>query len=270
MTDNKFKYCYGPVVSWRLGRSLGVDPISGPRKICDFDCAYCQLGKTDVFESERRIFVPTEAIISELGMFPSGEIDFVTLSGAGEPTLAKNLGEIIGEIKKIRKEPVAVITNSSLMGRRDVRDELCLADVVLAKVDASTADLFRRLNRPMPGIDFNACVEGLAEFRKIYRGRLVLQMMFIAANHGYTLEMASLAERLQPDEIQINTPLRLSGIFPLSAPELRRTTEYFRSYFKDKIKIWDVYEAGGDQAKRVDDPEVERRHGQTGQSKQGE
>ncbi len=85
---NKYKYIYGPVFSWRLGRSLGIDPISKEKKICTFDCLYCQLGKTDRLTNIRSMFVPTVEIIKEIRKIPPLKIDYLTFSGRGEPTLA--------------------------------------------------------------------------------------------------------------------------------------------------------------------------------------
>jgi wyosine [tRNA(Phe)-imidazoG37] synthetase (radical SAM superfamily) len=122
MDRKDFKYIYGPVASWRLGSSLGIDAISGKEKICTFDCVYCQLGRTGILSSQRRVFVPADEIIRELVSLPFLKIDYITFSGSGEPTLAKNLGRIIKAIKKIRKVKIAVLTNASLIGRKDVRD----------------------------------------------------------------------------------------------------------------------------------------------------
>ncbi|MDD5655136.1 MAG: radical SAM protein, partial [Candidatus Omnitrophica bacterium] len=131
-----FKYIYGPVPSWRLGSSLGIDPVSKGRKICSFDCVYCQIGKAGLFIKERKRFIDTGEIIAELAGLPPLKIDYLTFSGAGEPTLAENLGEMIKAVKAIRPEPIAVITNGSLMTQADVRQELALADFVIAKLDA--------------------------------------------------------------------------------------------------------------------------------------
>ena len=112
MEPPKYKYIYGPVSSWRLGRSLGIDPISSFQKTCTFDCVYCQSGRTEVFSTRREVFVPTEALIQELNSLPEVSIDYITFAGNGEPTLAKNLGGMIRAVKIIRREKIAVITNS--------------------------------------------------------------------------------------------------------------------------------------------------------------
>ena len=97
--DEKFKYIYGPVASWRLGRSLGVDAISQKEKQCSFDCVYCQIGRAKPIARRRKIFVPTEDILDELKRLPRVPLDYITFSGMGEPTLAKNIGELIIKIK---------------------------------------------------------------------------------------------------------------------------------------------------------------------------
>ena len=112
MSKSGYRYIYGPVSSWRLGRSLGVDPISAKEKICTFDCVYCQLGRTKTFSSERREFVRIKDVIHEIQTLPLPPIDYITFSGAGEPTLAKNLGGMIKAVKKIRKEKVLVSARS--------------------------------------------------------------------------------------------------------------------------------------------------------------
>ena len=109
MTKQKFKYIYGPVSSWRLGRSLGVDPLSQKNKICTFDCIYCQVGRAKPSQVQRKIYVPTKDIIQEIKNLPKIKADYITFSGKGEPTLAKNLGILIKQIKKIRKAEVKKI-----------------------------------------------------------------------------------------------------------------------------------------------------------------
>ena len=107
---------YGPVSSWRLGRSLGVDPICRTRKTCSFDCVYCSLGPTKVKSIERKVFVPTEQVALSLEKaIKKVDADVITFSGMGEPTLAKNLGELIEIARDVSGLPVAVLTNSSLM-----------------------------------------------------------------------------------------------------------------------------------------------------------
>lgn len=142
---------YGPVSSWRLGRSLGVDLLSTKGKTRSFDCIYCRLGRTVHPLTERKEFVSIAKLAEELGTIKGMAADYVTFSGVGEPTLAANFGEAIRLVKSVLNLPLAVLTNSSLMTREDVRQELSLADVVVAKVDAPNEKLLRQINRPVIG-----------------------------------------------------------------------------------------------------------------------
>jgi len=217
---SEFKYIYGPVPSWRLGSSLGIDLLSQEDKICNFDCVYCQLGPNKKHTVERKVYVPVEKIIKELGELPDTNIDYITFSGRGEPTFAANLGEGIKSVKLIRKEPIAVITNASLIGSDEVIKELILADFVIAKLDACSQELLQEINRPVCGIEFGGIVEGLKAFKEKYQGKLALQMMFISNNKNYLSKFIYLANYIKPDEIQINTPLRPCGIKPLVREEI--------------------------------------------------
>src|ERR1039457_3750090 len=127
---NPVQYVFGPVRSWRLGRSLGIDPLSSKNKICNMPCIYCQLGRTVHLTNERRIYVSTQDVMDEISRIPLHFVDYITFAGRGEPTLAQNLGEMIRGVKAIRHEKVAVLTNSSLMNLKEVRDDLMSADFV--------------------------------------------------------------------------------------------------------------------------------------------
>ncbi|MBU4561043.1 radical SAM protein, partial [bacterium] len=138
--DRKMRYIFGPVPSRRLGISLGVDLIS--YKTCTFNCIYCQLGRTTNQTLKRNEYVKAQDILKELRQFlkspnsPSGTSsplgtrgelltpNYITLSGSGEPTLNSKIGEIISRIKKMTSIPVAVLTNGSLLYRKEVRDNL--------------------------------------------------------------------------------------------------------------------------------------------------
>jgi wyosine [tRNA(Phe)-imidazoG37] synthetase (radical SAM superfamily) len=247
------KAVYGPVPSWRLGRSLGIDLISRP-KTCSFDCIYCQLGPTRHRTTRREEFVPTDRVVDELEALPPLELDVVTFSGTGEPTLAANLGETIVQVKRRLRWPVAVLTNSSLLSDAGVRAELCLADVVVAKLDAPDEDLFRAINRPVSGIGFESVLEGLRQFRADYRGRLAIQVMLCRQNQDHAAPIAGLIAGLRPDEVQLNTPLRPSPTPPLTPQEMVALRDAFRG-----LPVVSVYEARRVTARPVDAVETAAR-----------
>jgi len=251
-----FKYIYGPVPSWRLGSSLGVDLLSERFKICTFDCIYCQINEPTNFTLKRKVYVSTEELMEEIKQVPQVHIDYITFSGRGEPTLAKNLGEAISEVKKIRPEPIAVLTNSSLIDRKDVREELSLADLVCFKIDASCVNIFNEINRPERGISFERILEGIKEFKGQYKGKLALQVMFVGANKLEAENIAKIAFQIKPDEVQINTPLRECGVKPLSREDMLRIKEYFKG-----LNTVTVYDAPHKKIKPISTKDTLKRRG---------
>jgi wyosine [tRNA(Phe)-imidazoG37] synthetase (radical SAM superfamily) len=207
------KYVFGPVPSRRLGQSLGIDTI--PLKTCNWNCVYCQLGRTMPLTNERREYVLDENILYEveqiLRSHVNGGIDWVTFVGSGEPTLHLYLGEIIRRVKTLTALPVAVITNGSLLYLPEVRQELSLADAVLPTLDAGTAELYRKINRPHPEATFERLVDGLVAFRKQYRGKLWVEVMLIKGLND-TLQaledIAKVLQKVKPDGVHINLPTR--------------------------------------------------------------
>ncbi|RLG20697.1 hypothetical protein DRN72_04745 [Methanosarcinales archaeon] len=140
---------YGPVLSWRFGRSLGIDLIQPP-KICTFDCIYCQLGQTQHKICSRNEFsrrIDIGVLEDELNeKIECVDVDAITLSGSGEPTLNPQLGEVIDVVRGSTKKPLIILTNSSLLS--DVSEDLQKLDLVEAKLDAITQDTFASVNKP--------------------------------------------------------------------------------------------------------------------------
>lgn len=205
--------CFGPVPSRRLGQSLGIDTI--PLKTCNWNCVYCQLGRTMPLTNERRAYVDDEAVLDEvaraLRRHPAGSIDWVTFVGSGEPTLHSGLGGLIRAVKRLTELPVAVITNGALLYRPDVREELLAADAVMPTLDAGDPDLYRQINRPHPDITFARHVDGLVEFGRVYRGHLWVEVMLMRGlndSEPALRDIAAVLARVAPEEIHINLPTR--------------------------------------------------------------
>lgn len=211
---------YGPVLSWRLDRSLGIDLLGSKEKYCSFDCVYCELGEGTHHVVRRKEFVTTEQLKSALEKVGERPFDYVTFSGSGEPTLASNLGEAIDLVKAVLKKPVAVLTNSVLMTREDVRQDLAKADAVIAKIDAPDEETYRQVDKPWVRTPLGDIIKAIKTFKAGYRGKFGLQMMFVAANKHLSKEMAAVAREIAPDEVYLNTPLRSCPVPPLSREEM--------------------------------------------------
>jgi wyosine [tRNA(Phe)-imidazoG37] synthetase (radical SAM superfamily) len=167
------------------------------------------LGEIQRHTAQRQIFVPTEQIRQDLQAFEPWDVDAVTLSGSGEPTLALNLADILAAVKEITGRPAVVLTNSTMLGERKVCQALSLADVVAAKLDALSSEQLRRVNRPVGGIDWPTIWAGLEQFRGLYRGHLAVQTMILSPwPDEVQASYIRLMQQLKPDEIQLNAPTR--------------------------------------------------------------
>ena len=137
---------FGPVPSRRLGRSLGVDPV--PFKACNWNCVYCQLGRSAPLKTVRERYFPAEQLVAEVRAaverLGPESLDWITFVGSGEPTLHSELGAIIRGVQEFAQTPVAVITNGSLLHLAEVREELSVADAVLPTLDAGSERVYKR------------------------------------------------------------------------------------------------------------------------------
>lgn len=239
-----------------MGTSLGIDPVTAKGKICNFDCIYCQLGRTAHFYTQREEFVSVAAIMAEIDSLPPMHIDYYTFSGRGEPTLARNLGKIIRALRAHGKGKVAVITNAALIDQRDVRKDLALADFVLVKLDACDQKTLTQVDVPAAGIDFKKIIKGIKAFRKEFPGKLALQVMFIEQNKHHAAAIARIARDINPDEVQINTPLRPSAVQPLGRKEMAEIKKCFQG-----LRVVSVYDAERKDIRPLDEKETIRRHG---------
>jgi len=191
------QYAYGPVPSRRLGKSLGINNI--PAKICTYACAYCQVGKTDKMLVERQAFYKPEDIFRNVkylldnARHKGEQVDFLTFVPDGEPTLDINLGREIGMLKTLGV-PVGVITNSSLIWRTDVREELNKADWVSLKIDTVDEAIWRRINRPNRSLDLQKILDGILQFARHYQGQLVTETMLIRDHNSSQAHIDRLVE----------------------------------------------------------------------------
>ncbi len=226
----KKNFIFGPVKSRRLGISLGVDII--PYKTCSYDCIYCELGATTNLCITRQIFYPTNEIHRQVESFIrnpfSPGIDVITFAGDGEPTLAKNLGEVIRRIKDITPIPVAVLTNSSLLWMEEVRDELMYADFVLPSIDAVSEEAFMKIDRPAGELSIEKILDGVYRFSRIYKGRLIPEIMLIEGINDSDTEIKTIVtylEKLNPDRVQLNIVDRYTTEKEIHSPSPDRLNE---------------------------------------------
>jgi wyosine [tRNA(Phe)-imidazoG37] synthetase (radical SAM superfamily) len=208
------KTAFGPVPSRRLGRSLGINNI--PPKICTYSCVYCQLGRTLDMRLERGAFYEPDKILRDAGdkvrqAHHRGEaVDYLTFVPDGEPTLDFHLGEEIERLRKLELK-IAVITNSSLIWRTDVRDELCEADWVSLKIDALSPNVWRKINRPHGSLSLDQILEGISEFARTFRGELATETMLVQGLNDQPREIEKISDflaSLKPKKCYLAVPIR--------------------------------------------------------------
>ncbi len=205
---------FGPVPSRRLGFSLGVDIV--PLKTCTLDCLYCQVAGTTDKTITRSVYVNAEEVVEKLRAFPFNEheIDYITFSGSGEPTLNAQIGTMIAKIKDICSIPVAVLTNGTLMYMPDVREDLMHADLVVPSLDTVSSDVFKILNRPHADLTVEHIIEGLSLFAAEFTGSLWIEVMIVKDVNDSQIELEGIADilrKLKPEKIQINSVSRPSA-----------------------------------------------------------
>ncbi len=204
----KHDIVFGPVLSRRLGRSLGIDPVM--RNICCQDCIYCEAGKTEILTTKRDEYVAFDNIISALEevLKDAPELDYITFSGLGEPTLNSKIGDVIRYLKKNYPQyPVCVLTNGMLLGDPQVQRDIAEADLVIPSLDASNAEEFSLVNRPGTEIDFDTFIAGLTQFTHIFKGKIHLELFIVPGLNDSDDSIARFAEiisTMRLDKIQLN------------------------------------------------------------------
>jgi wyosine [tRNA(Phe)-imidazoG37] synthetase (radical SAM superfamily) len=248
---------YGPVASWRLGRSLGIDLLNGESKICNFDCIYCQLGSAAAHSNERQEFVSLEKLSADLTAAKDTEADYATFSGMGEPTLAANLGAAIEAARDILGLPVAVITNASLLPDPQVRRELALADLVIVKLDAADEAMFQRINQPNGELKLAPILQAMQLFRLEYKGKLMVDIMWNDFNKPQAYHLNYLTKMIMPDGIYLNTPRRPAGCQPVTATEIANLR---KTWFWNQPNVMNVFERNPPAVTPRNVSEAELRH----------
>jgi wyosine [tRNA(Phe)-imidazoG37] synthetase (radical SAM superfamily) len=232
---------FGPVPSRRLGRSLGINNI--PPKICSYNCVYCQIGRTPKMQMERKSYYNVEYITEEVinkvaELREKGErIDYITFVSDGEPTLDINIGIEIETIKALGFK-IALITNSSLIWRDDVRSEILKADWISLKLDAGSEKVWHRINRPYKKLCYSEILNGMISFAKEYKGFLTTETMLVGGINDDESELKRIAEhlkRLKPQKAYISIPIRPPAEKNIIPPEEEKINTAYQIFNEEGI-----------------------------------
>lgn len=205
----KSRYVFGPIHSRRLGRSLGVDLVT--EKTCSLDCTYCEAGETTELTLERREYAPVERILKELDetLSTNPELDWITFSGTGEPTLNSRIGEVVSYIKsRYAQYKLCLLTNGLLLGDEKLRSEISGVDLVIPSFDASCEEEFIAINRPAAGMSFERYLRGMREFlAQKERPETYIELFIVPGINDSSDSLnrfSQLLTPMHPDLVQLN------------------------------------------------------------------
>jgi len=230
-----YKHLFGPVPSRRLGMSLGIDVV--PKKVCSLNCVYCEVGKTTKLTLDRMEYSKYDKIIAELEQFMSNKpkIDYITLSGSGEPTLNSKIGDVLHYVKKNYPDiKTAILTNGTLFSIPGLKNELLQADVILPSLDAASQSAFEKIDRPDSRLKIETYIQGLIDLRAVYKGKIWLEILLLKGYNDSKAELDLLKQailKINPDSIQLNTldrPGTETDLIPLSKQELQEVRDYWQ------------------------------------------
>lgn len=190
------KVIFGPINSRRFKKSLGID-LSPNEKCCNFDCLYCELGKAKI-KHKNEANLSVEYIISELkkALDIHKDLDYISISANGEPTLYPNLKELILEINKIKKNAKSLIlSNASTIFDENIQKALLELDAVKLSLDSVNEKVFRKIDRS--NIDLSKIIQGIINFSNIYKGELVLECLVLEGINDNKEDFIALNEILK-------------------------------------------------------------------------
>ena len=192
------KTIFGPIHSRRFGNSLGID-LSPAVKQCNFDCLYCELAPAETVEKQKSI-VSVQTIIQELqtALNEHHNIDVITLTANGEPTLYPYLDELLDELKKIKEDiDILILTNSATLIDENIFNTLLKLDQVKLSLDAVTSKVFKKIDRPHDGIDIEMLTCKVIEFSEKFTGKLYIEVLFVYGINDSKEEVQAINEVLK-------------------------------------------------------------------------
>ena len=241
---------YGPVRSRRVGRSLGINLLPTDRKLCAFDCVYCQYGRTEnptlsldgsTLPSPAEVGAALDAALGQVS-----HLDAITFSGNGEATLHPGFSEVVSLVLEIRDQlaprtPVAILTSGARVNDARVREALNQLDKRIVKLDAGEEEVFRAINRPVADLSLEEIISGMRKLEPV-----ILQTLLVKGpqENVSPARVAKLAERIaeiKPTSVQLYTILRPPAeptVTPVFKDELEEIASRIEAHTKVKVTVY--------------------------------
>jgi wyosine [tRNA(Phe)-imidazoG37] synthetase (radical SAM superfamily) len=189
--------------------SLGID-LSPNAKQCNFDCLYCELSYAKTMSKQIDV-ISVEDIMKQLkiGLENHQNIDVITFTANGEPSLYPLLSELIDEIDKIKGDiKTLILSNGANIYEKEIQQTLSKIDIVKLSLDCVSAECFKKLDRVDESVDVSKIVSGMVEFRALHTRQLILETLFVKTLNDNDAEIALLkgaVNQIQPNRIDIGT-----------------------------------------------------------------
>ena len=226
---------FGPVNSRRFGKSLGID-LSPSKKQCNFDCLYCELEPAKTMESYDDVVSVAEIMeVLNGSLAEHQDIDALTVTANGEPTLYPYLSELMNEINAIKGNiKTLILSNASMIHHDKTQKALMKFDTVKLSLDCATSRCLKRLDRADKSIDIESIKEGMLIFRSKFSKALIIEILMVKGINDSPEEIEKLNEyllKLNPTRIDIGTIDRPPAykVEALSYEDLRKISLLFDS-----------------------------------------
>jgi len=219
---------FGPVNSRRFGKSLGID-LSPSKKQCNFDCLYCELEPAKTMNAYQDVISVDEVILALSDALKKyQDIDALTVTANGEPTLYPYLSELMDEINELKGNiKTLILSNASTIDDKSIQEALLKFDTVKLSLDCATPRCLKRLDRSHEGIDVNSIKEGMLAFKSKFANSLIIEILMVKGINDSQEEIAELNRyllKLNPTRIDIGTIDRPPAyrVEPLSYEDLHK------------------------------------------------
>lgn len=202
-------YTFGPVNSRRFGLSLGID-LSPNTKQCNFDCLYCELDRAQTMTVQSDV-AKVEDIVKDVkkALMEFENIDVLTLTANGEPTLYPHLDELANELNKIKQDTkLLILSNGAKITEPNLQKTLQKIDIVKLSLDAVTPKIFKKIDKAHKSLDIGNIINAMVGFRKVHKNDLIIEVLVVKDVNDSVIEFSKINDvlkKIMPNRVDIST-----------------------------------------------------------------
>lgn len=233
--DIRNELIYGPLHSQRLGRFLGLNLVTTSQKVCPFNCIYYPYAEDsqnpdDVIGIEQDLPAPKK-VADELAkaLQDDANIDYITISGNGDPTFHQSFGRVVDRVLEVRDNyvpsaDICLLSHSAYVNQERIIKAISKIDVPIMKLDVGSDELFQKINRPRNGITFQEMVKGLKKIKRLFVQTVFIDGKISNITSANIENWIHILKEIKPQTVQIFTVSSIhdhKGIKPVSKEKLQ-------------------------------------------------